>query len=175
MSPFSPLETSRLLLREVLDTDAHSIFFLRSDPTVNALVKRSQPKNLQEALTFIQQTNAKQKAGEIAYWGIQKKGEGGLIGTICLWNFSTDRRRAEVGYDLHPAVHRQGIMSEALDCVMDYGWNHLALNSIESYTQFNNEASVRLLLGHGFVLEEGLKDADNPYNRVYISHSPKQA
>ncbi|MEM7372226.1 MAG: GNAT family N-acetyltransferase [Bacteroidota bacterium] len=174
MSPFTPLETSRLLLREVVIADAEAIFFLRSDPRVNAFVKRSQPQDLMAAKIFIAGIQDKQQAGKIAYWGIQEKNKNGLIGTICLWNFSSDRTVAELGYELHPEFQRQGIMGEALRCVMEYGRKNLRLDFIEAFTQFDNEASVRLLLRNGFVREENRTDADNPANLVFVSHLSDQ-
>ena len=56
--------------------------------------------------------------GEFFTWGIVLKNESKIIGSICLWNFSTDKKEAEVGYDLHPKNHRQGIMNEALGRVL---------------------------------------------------------
>jgi ribosomal-protein-alanine N-acetyltransferase len=89
------------------------------------------------------------------------------LGTICLWNFSEDRKTAEVGYELLPDHHRKGIMSEALTAVLNYGFNQLHLQEIVAMTNTFNENSKGLLLKHDFVLEEGRKDEGFTDNLVF--------
>ena len=69
-----------------------------------------------------------------------------MIGTISLWKFSEDKKTAEVGYDLNPVFHNKGIMTEALNCVLKYGFTQLQLDKIEAYTHKENQASRKLLL-----------------------------
>ncbi|RLJ30734.1 acetyltransferase (GNAT) family protein [Chryseobacterium sp. 7] len=61
---------------------------------------------------------------QTVYLGISLKDQLNLIGTICLWNFSQDCKTTEVGYELLPEYHRQGIMCEALK-VLNFGFNEL--------------------------------------------------
>ena len=91
-----------------------------------------------------------------------------MLGSICLWNFSGDRLKAEVGYDLNPAFHGMGLMDEAMKMVLRFGFDVLKLESIEAYTQGNNEPSKRLLVRNHFVLQPERMDEENPLNFIYV-------
>lgn len=58
-------------------------------------------------------------------------------------------------------------MTEALTYVLEFGFNHLGLEKIEAYTQWNNERSRRLLERNGFSLIEDKIDDQNRDNLVY--------
>ena len=60
---------------------------------------------------------------------------------------------AEVGYDLNPIFQRKGIMSEALNKVINFGFNELGLDNIEAYTHIQNENSKKLLEKNGFIVK----------------------
>ncbi len=161
------LKTKRLLLRLLEEKDSEIILFLRSDETVNALVKRPKTNTLEEAIKFINKINKGIEEHDWLFWGITIKGNPQLIGTICLWNFSEDRKIAEVGYDLHPEYQGQGIMNEALLCILDYGFTKLQLDTTEAFTHQNNEASKKLLIRNSFHHIEHRKDPDNPDNSIF--------
>ena len=58
-----------------------------------------------------------------------------------------------MGYALHPDFHGAGVMSEAMDVVLDYGFNKMKLHSIEAHVHPDNLASINLLQKKGFVKE----------------------
>ena len=64
------------------------------------------------------------------------------------YNLSWDER--EIGYDLLPAYHRQGIMREAAARVIEYGFGELGLSLIDAEVNPRNEPSCRLLEKLGF-------------------------
>ncbi|MEM7351524.1 MAG: GNAT family N-acetyltransferase [Acidobacteriota bacterium] len=161
------LQTPRLVLREVRDEDWRQILHLRSDPQVNALVQRPLSKSKQDALAFIRKVAGGNRTGEMIYWGIVLPAANQVVGSICLWQFSADRKTAEVGYDLSVAAQGKGYMTEALQAVLDFGLADLGLTTVEAYTQSNNAASIKLLGRFGFRLLPDRKDADNELNAVY--------
>ncbi len=164
---FPQLTSPRLILRQVTEADLPAIQFLRSDPVVNQFVQRSQARTQEEALAFLHKINSGIKKEEILYWGICLKENGAMIGSICLWNFSEDRRTAEVGYDLMPSCQRLGIMDEALKTVLHYGFETLDLAEVVAYTQHNNEPSTKLLERNQFLQLPDRTDAHNPLNVIY--------
>lgn len=127
---------------------------------INQFVQRNSPKNNYDALQFILTIKERTRNHQTFYWGISLKDQAHLIGTICLWNFSEDRKTAEVGYELLPDYHRQGIMSEALTAVLHFGFNELNLQEIVAMTDQSNENSKKLLLKHNFILQEERNDKD---------------
>jgi [ribosomal protein S5]-alanine N-acetyltransferase len=124
--PFPELSTERLILRELKESDHQLVLFLRSDKTVNAFIERPedrQTKTTEDAIRFIKELHGYAKNNVSIAWGITLKEQPDIVGTICLWNFSDDRKTAEVGYDLHPNYQGLGIMTTALKLVLDYGFN----------------------------------------------------
>ncbi|WP_346984515.1 GNAT family N-acetyltransferase [Chryseobacterium sp. POE27] len=161
------LETERLQLKEINENHVEDILKIRSNEVINRFVKRNSPKNNYDALQFILTIKERTKNNQTYYWGISLKSQPELIGTICLWNFSEDRKTAEVGYEMLPDYHGKGFMSEALKAVIDFGFNELDLREIVAFTNRFNENSKKLLLRHGFVLEEDRKDEGFPDNFVF--------
>ncbi|MET3536284.1 GNAT family N-acetyltransferase [Chryseobacterium limigenitum] len=161
------LETERLQLKEINESYVEDILKIRGNEIINQFVQRNSPKNNYDALQFILTIKERTRNHETFYWGISLKDQTNLIGTICLWKFSDDRKQAEVGYELLPDYHRKGIMSEALTAVVNYGFNTLNLQEIVAMTNKFNENSKGILLKHQFVLEEERKDEGFPDNLVF--------
>ena len=169
---FPELETSRLRLRKVTSHDAETILHIRSDASINQFIKRDAPKNIEDANTFIRKVNAGFVAGESIYWAICFKADQKMVGSICLWHFNTEFKKAELGYDLKSTYQQQGIMTEAMQRVLKFGYEKLNLIEMEAFTHFENERSISLLMKNNFRLVEGDSDPDNPNNVIYrISQS----
>ena len=83
-----------------------------------------------------------------------------MIGTICFWNLSADRRSAELGFELHPDHQGKGYMDEAMKEVIGFAFRS-GFTCLDAYTHKDNLASTKLLLKHGFVHDEKRKDPDN--------------
>src|SRR5437868_14158701 len=96
------LTSDRLILRKLEDSDVTGIFALRSDPQVNRYINRQAPTEIREAKAFMEKVRKGVAAGESYYWAITLKEDPQLIGTICVWNLSADRKTAELGYELSP-------------------------------------------------------------------------
>ncbi|AZA93838.1 Putative ribosomal N-acetyltransferase YdaF [Chryseobacterium nakagawai] len=161
------LETERLVLKEIHEGHIEDILRIRSNEVTNQYVRRNSPKSNYDALEFILHIKRETQNKKVFFAGISYKNGWNLIGTICLWNFSEDRKTAEVGYELLPDYHRKGIMSEALSAVLDYGFKNLQLQKIVAITSQFNENSKGLLLKHHFILEEGKKDEGHPDNIIF--------
>jgi [ribosomal protein S5]-alanine N-acetyltransferase len=144
-TPFPVLKTERLTLRQLRSTDDNEIFALRSNDNVNKYLGRKPSKSIDDARTFIQTINQNIQKNNSIYWAITLNGTDKLIGTICLFNFSDDNSKAEIGYELLPDFQGKGIMQEAISKVIDFGFQHIGLASIEAYTHSENQSSTRLL------------------------------
>lgn len=143
--PFPVLKTERLTLRQLVSNDDHEIFALRSNENVNKYLNRRPSKSIDDAKTFIQIINESIERNDSVYWAITLNGTDKLIGTICLFEFSDNNLKAEIGYELLPGFQAKGIMQEATSKVIDYGFQHVGLNLIEACTHPGNQRSTRLL------------------------------
>jgi [ribosomal protein S5]-alanine N-acetyltransferase len=173
-SPFPRMNGNRVLLRRLSESDKEAIFFLRTDEVVNEFLYRKKPANLEEAIQFINSIEVRINEGQSIFWAISLKNEPELIGTICLWNFSADNKVAELGYEMNPLFHKRGLMTEAINCVIDYGFKSLKLNAIEAFTNKNNLRSIRLLQRIGFVLLPERVDEDFPLNLIFKIVNPNE-
>jgi len=175
IQPFPELKTERLALRKILMLDCNEVLFLRSNKTVNKFIKRPknrQTKNVADALKFIEEITNGVENNELFSWKITLKNNPTMIGSICLWNFSENKKTAEVGYDLNPIFQKKGIMNEALNCVIQFGFNKLNLTKIEAFTHFENEASKKLLEKNGFNFIVERKDKGNASNIIFEIEKP---
>jgi ribosomal-protein-alanine N-acetyltransferase len=171
-TPFPLLKTERLQLRQLKKADVTTILFLRSDAEVNKFIKKPTPESIDDAQAFIVKINNGIEENEWIYWCITLKDNPNVIGTICLWHFSEDKTIAEVGYALHPDYQQKGIMNEALNSVLKFGFNTLNLNEIEAFTHRNNAASKKLLMNHKFIYNKHRKDEDNLDNHIFSVQNP---
>lgn len=161
------IESERLILKEIDESYVDDILKIRSNEIINKFVKRISPKTNYDALDFILSIKKRTASQEIVFFGIAYKDQPNLLGTICLWKFSNDRKEAEVGYELLPEYHRKGIMSEALNAVLNFGFNELNLQTILAFTNKFNENSKGLLLKHQFILQEDRTDEGFPENIIF--------
>ena len=164
---FPKIKTERLSLLRLKESDWEMISFLRTDKNVNEFIERSSAETKDKALEFIQKVNTEFKNGKSIYWKITEKSTDKMIGSICLWNFSKDRKTAEIGYDLSPLYQGKGIMNESLNSIVEFGFQKLGLELIEAYTHYKNDSSKKLLERNGFELERGIKHKDNKNNIIY--------
>jgi ribosomal-protein-alanine N-acetyltransferase len=161
------LETERLKLRQVTLEDANEVFFLRSDKDVGKYIARAPEKSIKDAENFITARQKDIKQHKISYWAITIKGNDTLVGSICLWNFTNNNTVAELGYDLHPDFQKKGIMNEALELVLNFGFNKLNFYQIEAFTQKKNLSSVALLKRHKFQQHPSRTDEGFPENIIF--------
>lgn len=161
------LSSDRLTYRRVTKEDASQVFFLRSDKGVNKYIQRKFPETISDAEAFITKTNKSVDENTLFYWAINLNETSDLIGSICLWNISEDKKTAEVGYDLHPSFQKKGYMDEAIKTIIQFGLNEINLNAIEAFTHKENMPSKKLLTRNGFQLEENRVDEGFPHNAIF--------
>ena len=153
LSPFPVLRTERLVLREVRRTDAQALFDMRSDERVMRYIGRTRANSMADVEELIDRIQNEQRANTSISWVLTLHGQDTMIGTIGYYRLKPEHYRGEVGYMLHPAHWRTGLMREALEAVVSCGFNRLGFHSIEADTDPLNLASNGLLAACGFVRE----------------------
>ncbi|MGG9961067.1 GNAT family N-acetyltransferase [Ferruginibacter sp. SUN106] len=172
-SPFPQLTTERLVLRALTTADAGAIAALRSNEIVNQYLDRPKTTTPGDALLFIEKISKTLANKEGAYWVIALKENNALIGTICYWNLIPEENIAEIGYELHPDFHGKGIMQEAIEAVIDYGFNEMNVEIITAIPIAANTPSRKLLKRNNFTIDDSGKYAGEVYegsenNVIYI-------
>jgi ribosomal-protein-alanine N-acetyltransferase len=142
---FPVLETDRLLLRKTAARDMLRIYEDFTDRRILEYFGMLSLQHTDEAVGILEKWKNQYDDQKGIRWAITLKPADTLIGTIGLKKISHEILRAEIGYHLRPEYWRKGIMSEALQAVIDFGFDQLKLRIIEASVFPENEASVKLL------------------------------
>lgn len=155
---FPQLETDRLILREMTLNDIEFYFYHFNNEKIIEGSCFPGPKNLEAARKELELyciNPFRENRG--VRWGIARRGRKGLIGTCGFYDWNKTARRAEIGYDLDPEYWGQGIMTEALQAVLRYGFEEMGLNRIQAIIDSENVQSMKLVHRLGFKKEGVLR------------------
>ncbi len=153
MEPFPRLETPRMVLRELADTDVPRIVALASDHAVaRNTLNMPHPYHPSHALSWLRLTRDAYRLGEGVTFAVELKATGEFIGGIGL-KIEPRFDRAEVGYWLGVPYWNQGLMTEALAAVLRFGFEELKLNKILANHTTQNLGSGAVMLKNGMVKE----------------------
>jgi [ribosomal protein S5]-alanine N-acetyltransferase len=144
-TPFPILTTERLTLRQLVINDEQEVFTLRSDREINKYLDRQISDTVDDARNFINKVNETINKTDSLYWAITFGDKNILIGTICLFGFSDENYKCEIGYELLTNFQGQGIMKEAVGKVIDYAFNMIKVKNIEAFLHRDNQRSITLL------------------------------
>jgi [ribosomal protein S5]-alanine N-acetyltransferase len=155
---FPTIETDRLMLREIKEDDASELFVNFSNDELMKYYGSEQMESLQEAVELINVFRMNFLENRGYRWGIQIKGEQGLIGTIGFHAWSPKNKRAEIGYEINPDYWKKGYAKESISAVLEYGFSALGLKRIGAVVFLENDSSNELLLKLGFQKEGILRN-----------------
>jgi ribosomal-protein-alanine N-acetyltransferase len=155
---FPEIETDRLRMREIVPADAATLFALRTDPQVTQYLDRENDKDVEVVKTLIGRIRDSFDAGDGITWGLSLLNDPKLIGTMGIWKIDKTNHRGEVGYTLFPQFWGKGLMSEAMEATIAFGFQYIGLHSLEANTSVGNNASHALLRKFGFVQEAHFKE-----------------
>ena len=161
------MQTQRLALHVINADDVDIIYDLRSNAEVQKYIQRDPFTKTEQAEAQIKKVLDLQYNQEAVTWIIKLKSDLIKVGSIFFWNFSSDRKSAELGYDLLPSFHNKGIMSEVIKVILDFGFKTLHLSKVEAYTSKYNKSSIALLEKHKFEFQADKIDKGYPDNVIY--------
>lgn len=149
------LETERLRLRPLCESDTARMGEVMADERTRAAVSRYLPYDRDGAATIMRMLESGAR-GERWSWCIADRETDRLLGHISLRGIGDhDPTTSEVGYSVHPDSRGRGVLTEALDRVVDWafladggaGYRRLLLHTAES-----NSASRYAAEKTGFTL-----------------------
>ncbi len=136
------LETQRLILRKAMEEDAQAMYEnWAADPEVTKFLTWPAYTSLEFAKKRIQIWIGEYKNGDNYQWMIVPKDLGQPIGSISVVAKDDQAGKAELGYCIGRAWWHQGIMTEALQAVMDYLFDEVGLDLLEARHDPNNPHS----------------------------------
>ncbi len=155
---FPVLETERLVLRRTILDDANDYFVLRSSPEAMKHICKPLQKSVEETKELIYKINEMIAFNDGISWAVCLKNNNKMIGSVSFHKIDKDNHRAEIGYMLHPDYWRMGIISEAIEAIINYGFNTLKFHSIEAHIDPTNIGSEKILQKFNFVKEAYFKE-----------------
>ena len=156
--PFPILETTRLILREITPADIDDLFQLRNDLNTMKYIGKTIPVSREEVGKLVERITEGYRLSSAIGWGITLKENNKLIGNIGYHIIEKENYRAEIGYMLISDLWRQGIMSESVQAVLQYGFDVMKLHSVEAKIDPENEKSKGILKKFNFISEGFFKE-----------------
>ncbi len=145
------LETKRLELSTFREEDKERLVELLNDERITSVTTIPYPYSLEDASNFLEHIEELKKEGTVNL-AIRLKETGELIGGIGLYN-DEKHKRAMAGYWLTPSYWSQGIMTEALKRMIEYGFSEMGLIRIEAHHVGHNSASGKVMEKAGMIKE----------------------
>jgi [ribosomal protein S5]-alanine N-acetyltransferase len=168
MTPFADLliTTPRLTLRPLTDTDADDLFAIFGDPRVMRYWSTPVWTDRAQALRMVASDRESLAERRDLRVGLVRRDSGRVVGTASLFKIDASNRRAEIGYALALEHQGSGLMSEALNTLVDLAFDHtpgapfedLLLHRLEADIDPRNAASAASLTRLGFQLEGTLRE-----------------
>ena len=162
------LETVRLLIRPFQEEDADAFFACCQNPNLGNNAGWAPHKTIEESREILQNVFI----GQENIWAMILKDAQQLIGSI---GIVPDPKRENpqvrmLGYWLDAAHWGKGYMTEAVQAILNYGFNELQLSLITANCYPHNKRSQQVLERNGFIYEGVLHQAELTYNGNIFDH-----
>lgn len=103
------------------------------------------------------------------FWDLIEKDSKEVIGHCGFHTWDKKDRQAELGLELHKKFRKKGLMLEAVQPILAFGFNEMKLKKVEAYIKTKNLPSKKLVAKLGFVAEEESPDLSNKNYIQYFS------
>lgn len=148
------VETDRLVLRELLDTDIEGMFALDSDAEVHKYLGNNPIKTMDEAQKNIDYIRMQYEKYGIGRWAAIEKSSGDFIGWTGLkMNFENEMNEhtdfIDVGYRFIKKYWGKGYATESGKASVQYGFDRMGYKTIYGMAELENTASRNALLKIG--------------------------
>ncbi len=151
-------ETERLILRALEYTDEHDLFEMDADPDVHLYIENRPVQSMDEITKAIEMIKKQYAENGIARWAVVDKLTNECVGWSGLKYFNqplnNHQHFYELGYRFKKKHWGKGYATESSIAVLNYGFEHLAVDTIYAITDPNNINSKNVLTKLGFVFQE---------------------
>ena len=152
------LQTERLLLRRIMRHDVDDMYEYSRLPLVTRYLLWEPHPHRRHTESYIEYLQTEYRMGKYHEFAVVLKELNKMIGTCGFVSFDKENNAAEVGYVLNPAFHNCGYATEALRCVLEYGFRELRLHRITAKYMTENRKSRRVMEKCGMTYEGDLRD-----------------
>lgn len=160
------LQTKRLFLREMVDSDFDSIYAILADP--QTMMHYPRPYDSVGVHSWISRNRERYEKYGFGLWSVCLKENGEVIGDCGLTIQSIDGEDLpEIGYHIRKDMQRLGYAKEACIAVRNWAFENTTYNALYSYMKHTNLASERTAVSYGARLVKTYADPVNEYTKVY--------
>lgn len=155
---FNIIETERLILREILTSDADAMFELDSDPEVHRYLGNVPVKSREKILEIIDFIRRQYDTFGIGRWAVVLKDNKKFIGWAGLKYVDEPMDNFPYYYDLGYRLTRKywgkGYATEASIALIDYAFHKLKIPCVYALIETDNLRSRRVLEKVGFLKDK---------------------
>ena len=166
------LNTKRLMLRPLVQSDAENIFDYAKNPNVSLYTLWEPHKSVTDSLNFIvEYANSYYREGVPEPLGITlHDSPDKVIGSVgCFW-VSKASKSMELAYAIAEPYWGKGLVAEASQAIVDYCFKNLDINRIQARCKVENKPSSRVMEKIGMTFEGTLKSAIFHRNKFWDMH-----
>ncbi len=156
---FQKIKTERFLLRQFIESDIDNVFKGLSDPEIIKYygVSYKTLEATKEQMEFF--TNL-EKEGTGIWWAICSLDNTIFYGAGGLNNLNKEHKKAEIGFWLLKDYWGQGIMTEVMPFICEFGFNKLGLHRIEGLVETENLNCKNAMKKLDFILEGTMQNCE---------------
>ena len=161
------IETNRLILREIEESDAQGIFELDGDPEVHRYLGEKPIKDIEESKSIINYIRNQYEEHGIGRWAVIDKKTDEFVGWSGLKYEKEVRDEMyyyDLGYRLKKKFWGRGIATETAIESLKYGFQVMGLKEIYAGAHIDNIASNKILKKVGLKFLEVFEYDGAPHN-----------
>lgn len=143
MSVPRPVETERLRLRFLEETDARPFMEIHQDPEVIRNVLLGTPGDITLAWRNVAMMIGHWQLRGYGYWTVVEKASEDVIGRVGLWS-PEGWPGVELGWVIRRSRWGHGFATEAARAALDWAWRATAVERVISMIQPDNVRSIRV-------------------------------
>lgn len=144
-----PIETDRLLLRELLFSDVDGLFELESNPNVHTYVGKKPITHIDQSRAYIDFIHKQYKDHGTGRWAVILKETGEFIGwsgiKFITNEINNHKDFYEIGYRFIEKHWGKGYATEAGKAFVDYAFNVMNVDALYAYADAGNDNSRKIL------------------------------
>lgn len=160
------LETNRLFLREMEDSDFDALKKVISDK--ENMKYYDSPYDDNGVRRWIKWCKDCYTLYGFGLWAVIDKNNGDMIGDCGIsMQFIDDEWKPEIGYHLRLDYHQKGIGKEMSQAVRDYFFSNFDYDEVYSYMNEDNIPSIKTAEANGMTFRHLYKAKDGHICRVY--------
>ena len=160
------LETERLILREMDESDFEALYKVLADP--DSMQHYPYDFDEERVRGWIARNVERYRVFGFGLWAVCLKETDEMIGDCGLtMQVIGGVIKPEIGYHIRANQQRKGYATEAAKAVRDWTFSNTPFNIVYSYMKYTNEGSARTAMAYGCRFIEEFEDEINEKTRVY--------